>query len=180
MEIQIDKNSIFEFLKSRRSYQSFIYKKVKDDIIKEILDSAYQGLVEKPTDLIKINVVVHPTVKQMISELMDENQSNIVTESYVDLIIFLNLERSKNKIEEYQIIGAFIQNILLGAHAVKDLGATWVKNITEHNDKILEIFKLSKRKYELTGIISMGAIDETTKKINSLKQKKVEEFADWF
>jgi len=180
MEIQIDKNTILEFLKSRRSYQSFIYRKIKNDLIKAILDSANQSLIEKSNNFIKVNVVVHPTVKNMISELMDENQANIITESYVDIVIFLDLENSKNRVEECQTIGAFIQSILLAAHAIEDIGATWVKEITQYNDKILGIFKLSKKKYELSGIVSMGAIDNSCKEITRKEQRSVEEFIDWF
>jgi hypothetical protein len=183
MEIQksIDKTTLFEFLKSRKPYHQFIYKKVKDEIIKDILECGSQAMIEESNQAFKINVVTHPTVKQMISELFDDYNGTIISDSYADIIVFLDLSRSNNRIIDIQIIGAFMQNVLLAADAVKDLGATLIKNAIAHNEKILEIFKLKKAQYEVMGIISMGAIDSSIEeKILQKEIRSVEEFSDWF
>lgn len=53
---------------------------------------------------------------------------------------------------------------------------------SEKKQKINEIFKLSKKSYELMGIIAIGAIDEEVEQIKSkkpIKRRTLEEFTDW-
>ncbi|MEJ2276744.1 MAG: nitroreductase family protein [Candidatus Lokiarchaeota archaeon] len=156
---------------------------MKDDLIKEILECGTYALNEENNQpwIIKVNVITHPTVKQMISEFAEDKYQEILTEAYVNLVIFLDLNSSTNRTKDLQAIGAFIQNILLAAHAIDGLGSVWIENIIAHNEKILEIFKLSKNKYELMGVIAMGPIEETKKKENNSKEvKPVDQFTDWF
>jgi nitroreductase len=105
----------------------------------------------------------------------------ILESAYYDLVIFLDLDRAYNRVKDLQAIGAFMENILLGAHAL-GVGAVWIGEILKNKEKLNEIFKLSTDKYELMGVIALGKIDEQmeAKEEKKRKRRSLDDFVEWY
>ncbi len=173
-------NEFLEFIKKRKSIRNFIDQKIDNNTIKEILECgrwAPSGANSQPW---RICVVIHPTVKRMLSE--KSKYREIIGSAYVNVVIFLDLERGYDKVKDIQAIGAFMQNILLGVHAQKNIGAVWIGEILNRKEEVNEIFKLPSDKYELMGCIAIGVIDESQeeKKEKKRDRRLLETFMDWF
>jgi len=180
MEIQT--SNLIDTIKNRKSIRNFTFKKLTQQVIKEILECGRFALEENVSQPYRVNVVTHPTVKMMLAEISPE-YANIYETASCCFVIFLDLERSTNRIKDLLAIGAFIENVLLGAHAIPKIGAISLDINLDNKDKINEIFKLSSKRYELMTIIAIGAIDEEIEKSRSKKSKNrktIEEFTDWF
>ena len=179
MEIQT--SDFINLIKSRKSVRNFTFKKLTQQTIREILECGF-ALDENLNQPYRVNAVTHPTVKMMLAELLPQYAEIYETTSCC-LVVFLDLQKSKNRDDDIFTIGAFVENILLAVHALPDIGAVWLKIEQNIKQKINEIFKLSDKVYELIGIIAIGAIDEEVASIESTKQgirRPVEDFTDWF
>ena len=166
-------------IKSRKSVRNFIYQKIDNDIIKEIIECGRWAPSGQNCQPWKICIVIHPTVKRMIAE--QSTYGGIIESAYVNFVIFLDIERGYDRVKDIQAIGAFIQNLLLGIHA-KGFGAAWIGEILNSKEKINEIFKLSPDKFELMCVIAVGVIDEAMeeKSKKERKRRSIDEFIDWF
>ena len=150
-------NNLIELIKSRKSIRNFIYEKISNDTIKEILECGRWAPSANNCQPWKVCVVVHPTVKRMLAEL--SNYSRIFESSYVDFVIFLDLDKGSERVKDIQALGAFIQNILLAIES-KGLGAVWIGEILKNKDQVNEIFKLPTEKFELMCVIAMGEVHD--------------------
>jgi nitroreductase len=180
MEVQT--SNLIDVIKKRKSIRNFIFKKLTQQVIKEILECGRFALEENETQPYRVNVVVHPTVKMMLGEISPE-YADIYEAASCCFVIFLDLERSTDRIKDLLAIGALIENILLGVHAIPKIGAISLDINMDHKDKINEIFKLSSKRYEFMGLICVGAINEELERVRSKKTKNrrpIEEFTDWF
>ncbi|MHA1147873.1 MAG: nitroreductase family protein [Promethearchaeota archaeon] len=169
-----------EFIKSRKSIRSFVFKKIPERIIKEILDCgrwAPSGLNNQPW---KLCIVAHPTVKRMLAELT--KYGGIINAAFVNIIVFLDLQKGYNRIKDIQACGAFMQNILLAINAFPELGGVWLGEILNQKAKVNEIFKLNKEKYELMGVIALGYVDEVAERKKEKKRDRIplDKFTDWY
>lgn len=166
-------------IKSRKSVRNFIYQKIDNDIIKEIIECGRWAPSGQNCQPWKICIVIHPTVKRMIAE--QSTYGGVIESAYVNFVIFLDIERGYDRVKDIQAIGAFIQNLLLGIHA-KGFGAAWIGEILNSKEKINEIFKLSPDKFELMCVIAVGVIDEAMeeKSKKERKRRSIDEFIDWF
>lgn len=178
MEIQIS-DEFIQFLKSRKSIRNFIFQKINNETIRDILECgrwAPSGSNNQPW---KVTIVIHPTVKRMLAELT--TSGGIIESAYVNFVIFLDLEKVYDKVKDIQSIGAFMENILLAVHA-KGLGAVWIGEILKNKEKVNEIFKYSNKKYELMGVIAIGVIDEAMEKKDEEPRNRMllDEFIQWF
>lgn len=174
------KNDIVEFIKERKSIRSFVYQKIDKKTIMDWLDCGRWAPSGRNSQPWHVCVVIHPTVKRMVSELT--KYGGIIEEAYASLVVFLDLEKGYDRTKDIQAIGAFMQNILLAVHAHEDIGATWIGEILNKKDEVNEIFKYSLEKYELMGVIAIGHIDEArVKAVNKQRERyMVEEFVDWY
>jgi len=172
-------NDYVNFIKSRRSTRSFVYKKVGDETIRNIIECGQWAPSDNNNQPWKLCVVNHPTVKRLLAELM--NDGGLVDSAYVNLVVFLDLEKSSDRIRDIQSCGAFMENLLLGAHGL-NLGAVWIGEILENKEKVNEVFKLDPSKYELMGIVAVGEIDEEMEKKKNVtrERREIDEFIDWF
>ena len=181
LNMEIQTLNLLDLIKSRKSVRNFVFKKLTQQVIKEILECGRFALEENVNQPYRVNVVTHPTVRMMLAEISTE-YTDIYETASCSLVVFLDLTRSDNRINDILAIGALIQNILLGVHAIPNIGAVWLEIESEKKQKINEIFKLSKKSYELMGIIAIGAIDEEVEQIKSkkpIKRRTLEEFTDW-
>jgi nitroreductase len=101
---------LIELIKSRRSIRNYVYKKINNDIIKEIIECGRWAPSGQNNQPWKVCIVAHPTVKRMIAE--QTKYGGIIESAYVNFVIFLDLDRCYDRLKDLQAIGAFIQNIL--------------------------------------------------------------------
>ena len=170
-------NDLLNFIKSRRSVRNFVYKKIDNQTIKEIVDCGRWAPSGRNSQPWKVCIVSHPTVKRMISE--NSKYGGIIESAYLNYVVFLDLERGYDRVKDILAVGAFIQNMLLAIHA-KGLGAVWIGEILKNKEKINEIFKLSPENYELMGVLTIGLIDESLEKKEERERRPLDEFIDWF
>ncbi|TXT63940.1 MAG: Nitroreductase [Promethearchaeota archaeon] len=168
-----------EFITSRKSTRNFIFEEVPREAIENILECgrwAPSGLNNQPW---RVCVSQHPSLKKMLAEATE--YGGILESAYYNLVIFLDLEKGYNRVKDLQAIGAFMENLLLGAHAM-GLGAVWIGEIINNKEQVNEIFKLSPDKYELMGVIAIGAPDEQleTKKEKERTRRPLDEFVEWY
>ena len=172
-------SDLINFIKSRKSSRNFIFQKVDNNTIKEIIECGRWAPSGNNTQPWKVCIVTHPTVKRMLAEL--SKYGGIMESAYVNLVIFLDVERGYDRVKDLEAIGAFVENILLAAHA-KGLGAVWIGEILKNKDKVDEIFKLSPEKYELMCVVAIGVIDEAleSKKEEKRERREIDQFIDWY
>jgi len=170
-------NNLIDLIRSRKSVRNFIYKKIDNDTIKEILDCGRWAPSGQNCQPWKVCIVAHPTVKRMIAE--QSKYGGIIESAYLNFVVFLDLERGYDRVKDILAVGAFIQNMLLAVHA-KGLGAVWIGEILKNKEKISEIFKFSPERYELMGVLTVGLIDESLEKEEERKRRSLDEFIDWF
>ena len=167
------------FIKSRKSIRSFVYKKISDEAIRNIIECGKWAPSDKNNQPWKICIVNHPTVKRMLAELT--NDEGIVDSAYANLVVFLDLEKASDRVRDIQSCGAFMENIFLATHAL-NLGAIWMGEILDNKENVNNLFKLQPAKFELMGIIAIGVIDEEMekKKATARERREIDEFIDWF
>ncbi|MBY9003702.1 MAG: nitroreductase family protein [Candidatus Lokiarchaeota archaeon] len=172
-------NNLIELIKSRKSIRNFIYEKISNDTIKEILECGRWAPSASNRQPWKVCVVIHPTVKRMLAEV--SKYGGIIESAYVNFVIFLDVEKGGERVKDVQSIGAFIQNILLGVES-KGLGAVWIGEILKNKDQVNEIFKLPMEKFDLMGVIAMGVIDEpmVSQKSKERERYPLEEFIEFY
>jgi len=170
-------NDLLNLIKSRRSVRNFVYKKIDNQTIKEIVDCGRWAPSGRNSQPWKVCIVSHPTVKRMIAE--NSKYGGIIESAFLNYVVFLDLERGYDRVKDILAIGAFIQNMLLAIHA-KGLGAVWIGEILKNKEKINEIFKLSPENYELMGVLTIGLIDESLEKKEERERRPLDEFIDWF
>ncbi|TFG27867.1 MAG: nitroreductase family protein [Promethearchaeota archaeon] len=175
-----DSKKFLDFVKSRRSIRNFIFSKIYKDTILEILEFgrwAPSGMNNQPW---RVHIVMHEKVKTMLAECT--KYGNIIESAYVNLVIFLDLEKGYNRVKDIQAIGAFMQNILLGVHAQPDLGAVWIGEILNQSEKVNEIFKLDSKKFELMGVICIGEVDQAIEQRagKTRERRPIDDFVDWY
>ncbi len=174
------KNDFIEFIKQRKSSRNFIYQKIDKETILNILECARWAPSGNNSQPWRVCIVIHPTVKRMLSEL--SNHGGIIEDAYVNLVVFLDLERGYDRVKDIQAIGAFMENILLGVHAQEELGAVWIGEIIARKEEVNEIFKFPNDKFELMGVIAIGVLDEAREKASEKERKRrlLDEFIDWY
>jgi nitroreductase len=170
-------NNLLNLIKSRRSVRNFVYKKIDNQTIKEIVDCGRWAPSGQNSQPWKVCIVSHPTVKRLIAE--NSEYGGIIESAYLNLVVFLDLERGYDRVKDILAIGAFIQNMLLAVHA-KGLGAVWIGEILKNKEKVSEIFKFSPEHYELMGVLTVGLIDESLEKKEERNRRALDEFIDWF
>jgi len=170
-------NNLLNLIKSRSSVRNFVYKKIDNQTIKEIVDCGRWAPSGQNSQPWKVCIVSHPTVKRLIAE--NSKYGGIIESAYLNLVVFLDLERGYDRVKDILAMGAFIQNMLLAVHA-KGLGAVWIGEILKNKEKVSEIFKFSPENYELMGVLTVGLIDESLEKKEERKRRALDEFIDWF
>ncbi|MHA2180145.1 MAG: nitroreductase family protein [Promethearchaeota archaeon] len=178
--MELSNSDVVEFIKGRKSVRNFVYKKISNETISSWLDCGRWAPSGRNSQPWRVCVVIHPTVKRMLSEL--SKYGGIIEEAYLSLVVFLDLEKGYDRTKDIQAIGAFMQNILLGIHALEDIGAVWIGEILNKKNEVNEIFKFPLDKFELMGVIAVGYIDDAREKAGNKQRERrmVEEFSDWY
>lgn len=178
--MESESKKYLEFVRSRKSVRNFIFSKIYKDTILEILEFgrwAPSGMNNQPW---RVNIVIHEKVKAMLKE--HTKYGNIIESAYVNLVVFLDKEKSYDRVKDIQGIGAFMQNLLLGVHAQPNLGAVWLGEILNQKEKVNELFKMDPERYELMGVIAIGEIDEAVgqRSEEARERRPVDDFVEWY
>jgi nitroreductase len=173
----MEANNLIAKIKSRKSIRNFIYKKIDNDTIGEILECGRWAPSGRNSQPWKVCIVSHPTVKRLVAE--QSKYGGIIESAYLNFVVFLDLERGYDRVKDVLAIGAFIENMLLAVHA-KGLGGVWIGEILKNKEKVSEVFKLSPEKYELMGVLVVGLIDLALEKKEKRERRPLVEFIDWF
>ncbi len=173
-----DSKKDLEFVRSRKSIRNFVFSKIYKDTILEILEFgrwAPSGMNNQPW---RVHVVMHEKVKTMMAE--HTKYGNIIESAFINLVVFLDLEKCYHRVKDLQAIGAFMQNLLLGVHAQPNLGAVWIGEILNNSEKVNELFKLDPEKYELMGVIAIGEIDKALVPETTRQRRPIDDFVEWY
>ena len=173
----MESNNLINLIRSRRSVRNFIYKKIDNETIKILIECARWAPSGRNSQPWKVCIVAHPTVKRLIAE--QSKHGGIIESAYLNLVVFLDLERGYDRVKDILAMGSFIQSLLLAVHA-KGLGAVWIGEILKNKEKVSEIFKLSPEKFELMGVLTVGEIDLNLEKKEKRERRPLDEFTDWF
>ncbi len=172
-----DSQSFLNFVKSRQSIRKFKKNMIKEEIIREILECgrwAPSGMGNEPW---KVMVVMNPGIKKLLAKAT--HYSNVIESAAAALVVFFDVEKGYHQIKDMQSMGAFMENLLLGAHAFK-LGAVWVGEILNQKEKVNELLNCDPSKFELMGVIAIGEIDEEPKALNQRGRRELKDFVEWF
>ena len=109
--MEADTKKLLEFITSRKSTRIFLEEaKIDKKIILDILECGRWAPSGKNNQPWLVNVVIHPVVKKMMSELTKDG--GIIENAYVNFVVFLDLDKVYDRVKDIQAMGAFMQNIL--------------------------------------------------------------------
>jgi len=171
-----ESHKLLDFIKTRQCIRKYTSEPISKEIIEEILECGKwtpSGLNNQPWNVL---VVQDQEKKESLSKLT--HYGNIIKGANVCLVVFLDIEKGYNRVKDIQALGAFMQNLLLGAHAL-NLGAVWLGEILNKNVQVNELFGLEPSKYELMGVIALGMTEEKLKDFKSRKRNIIKEFTEW-
>jgi len=150
---------LIEKIKTRYSCRSFANEEVKDEDLKEILECgrwAPSGLNNQPWRFIIVKN--NPEIQNKLAKLT--TSGNIIKSASVNIVVLLYLPKVYSKTKDILGIGACIENMLLTAHDL-GYGACWLGEILNKAEKVLDLFELDPKSYELMAVISMGRPKDT-------------------
>ncbi len=178
--MESESKKYLEFVRSRKSIRNFIFSKIYKDTILEILEFgrwAPSGANNQPW---RVHIVINEKVKTMLKE--HTKYGSIIESAYVNLIVFLDKEKSYDRVKDIQGIGAFMQNLLLGVHAQPGLGAVWIGEILNQKERVNELFKLDLERYELMGVICIGEVDKAIEQRSqkARERRPIDDFVEWY
>lgn len=145
---------IMKVIRERRSIRKFEEKDIPLDNIMTILEAgrwAPSGMNNQPWRFL---VVSKDDVRKE-SLATCTKYGKIIQRANTLVVVLIDKQVMYNETKDHQAIGACIQNMLLAAHAM-GLGAVWLGEILNNEEKVLEILKLDKQKYGLMAVIALG------------------------
>ncbi|HIE34096.1 MAG TPA: nitroreductase family protein [Candidatus Altiarchaeales archaeon] len=151
---------ILQLIKERRSVREFLDKKVSQDNIKRILEAGRWAPSGRNNQPWKFFIVTDKNLKKKLAE--QTHYGNIIRNSPVSIVVFLDHLVSYDRTKDVQSIGACIQNMLLEAHSL-GLGTCWLGEILKNKEKVNKIFNISEDK-ELMAVIVLGYPTNTERK----------------
>jgi nitroreductase len=141
-----------EAIRTRRSVRRFDTERISEAEVAALLEAgrwAPSGLNNQPWKL----VVVEDRGKA--DELAAcTKYSSIVSGAPLLVAVFLDQDASYDRDKDAMAIGAFIQNLLLAAHA-RGLGAVWLGEILKEKAKVGELLGVPPG-YELMAVVAVG------------------------
>lgn len=150
---------IEETIRTRRSIRRFQPQEIGLDDREALLEAgrwAPSGLNNQPWRLVLIED------RGKAAELADcTKYASIVNGAPLLIAVFLDEETSYDRDKDVMAVGAFIQNLLLTAHA-RGLGAVWLGEILKQKEKVRELLKVP-RGNELMAVVAIGKPAEQPK-----------------
>jgi len=140
-----------KIIKTRRSIRRFKQKKLSKKFINRILEAAKwapSGLNNQPWKFMILEACKKDTLAKYTK------YSQIITNSSLAILVFLDKEASYNQEKDLLAIGAAIQNMLLYIHS-KKYGACWLGEILNQRVKIHSFLKIPKN-LQLEAVLAVG------------------------
>jgi len=148
----VEKTSILEIIRSRRSIREFLVDPVEDSMIEDILEAgrwAPSGLNNQPWHFV---VVRNREIAGSLAGCT--RYISIVQSAPLLIAVFLNRDVMYDHTKDIQACGAAIQNMLLAAHGI-GLGAVWLGEILNQKDEVGDILNAS-GSLELMAVVAIG------------------------
>jgi len=149
---------MIEKIISRYSCRKFLNEEVKEEDLTRILEAARwapSGLNNQPWRFIIVKNNLD--IKEKLAKLT--SSEDVIRESNVNILVFLYLPDVYSRTKDILAIGACIENILLAAHSL-GYGCCWLGEILNNSDKVLQLFNLDPKSYELMAVVSIGRPNE--------------------
>ena len=148
----VEKTSILEIIRSRRSIREFLVDPVEDSMIEDILEAgrwAPSGLNNQPWHFV---VVRNREIAGSLAGCT--RYSSIVHSAPLLIAVFLDRDVMYDHTKDIQACGAAIQNMLLAAHGM-GLGAVWLGEILNQKDDVRDILN-APGSLELMAVVAIG------------------------
>jgi nitroreductase len=139
-------------IRTRRSVRAFEDERVDDADLQAILEAgrwAPSGLNNQPW---RVVIIGDRRIAQDLASCT--RYSSLVEGAPLLFALFLDLAASYDRDKDAMALGAFVQNMLLAAHA-RGLGAVWLGEILKNKDRVRDILKVAPG-YELMALIAIG------------------------
>lgn len=143
---------LLEAVRGRRSIRRFQDRPVEEEHLRILLEAgrwAPSGLNNQPWKVILVED------RSKAAEMARcTRYSSVITGAPLLIAVFLDHSSSYDRDKDAMALGAFIQNILLAAHA-RGLGAVWLGEILREKDRVRELLE-APDELELMAVIAVG------------------------
>ncbi len=153
----MDKKTILELIRSRRSIRKFRAGSIPDDTIYEILEAgiwAPSGLNNQPWRFI---ILKDRTFRDRISALT--KYAKIIISADFCIAVFYNKPAGYDRDKDLMAIGSCIQNMMLYAHSA-GIGSVWLGEILKNKHEVNMLLEIDDS-CEFMALIAFGIPDET-------------------
>lgn len=142
-----------ECIKSRRSVREYDSNAVIDiNTIYEIISIASWSPSGKNLQPWNVKVVTDNQCRKRISKMIPRHEW--IAGSSASIVVFLDKNRSYDRIKDVQGCGAFMQTVLLAAHSM-NIDSCWVGGVLRESDELNSLLEVP-NDYELMGLITLG------------------------
>lgn len=149
---------VFEAIFSRRSIRKYTDEPVDKKEVLAVLEAgrwAPSGLNNQPWRFL----VVEADDPRQEALARVTKYGHIVRAAKVLFVVVLEKKAMYNAMKDHQGVGACVQNMLLAAHAL-GLGAVWLGEIVNDQEKSLAAAGLDSERYELQAVVACGRPDQ--------------------
>lgn len=140
-------------IKTRYSVRKYHNVPVSQEQVIRILDAAVCAPSGKDRKPWKFKVILDSALLNIMAKKTVYSRWLKTAPCYV--LVFLDKEKSYDRLKDIQSCGAVMQNILLAAHGL-GLGGCWVGEILSYQEDIMAKLHISQSNYELMGLVAIG------------------------
>jgi len=149
-----EQSEVLQALFHRRSIRSFTEDPVDRESVETVLQAgrwAPSGLNNQPWRF----MVLFPGDSRQEGLAECTRYGKIVRRARVLIPVCIDKASMYSATKDYQSIGACMQNMLLAVHAL-GLGAVWLGEILNREERALEVLGLDRDKYGLMAVLALG------------------------
>jgi nitroreductase len=140
-------------IRNRRSIREFTDQPMQPGLLEQIISAgiwAPSGLNNQPWRFV---IICDEEIRAQLAALT--HYTHIVKAAPALIAVYLDQEKMYDRVKDHQAIGACIQNMLLTAHELVELGAVWLGQILANKEQVNAVLGLSGR-YELAALLAFG------------------------
>ncbi|HPS58292.1 MAG TPA: nitroreductase family protein [Spirochaetota bacterium] len=152
----MNKNSILELIRSRRSIRKFKTEEIPEEIIYEILEAgiwAPSGMNNQPWKFI---ILKDRDFRDRISRFT--KYSKIITAADFCIAVFYNKPAGYDRDKDLMAIGSCIQNMLLYSFSA-GIGSVWLGEILKNKQEVNRLLEVDES-CEFMALLAFGIPDE--------------------
>jgi nitroreductase len=171
----MENNPVMQAIFERRSIRTFTSDPVSAEQVRLILEAgrwAPSGLNNQPWRFLVL--WAGDPRQAVLSECT--KYGKIIQQARVLIVVVVDKEVMYNATKDHQSVGACLQNMLLAVHA-QGLGAVWLGEILNQEERVLQELNLSSGQYELMAVVALGhPAQEGSSQRKPLKEMLLEDF----